>query len=247
MLPVVLLMVIAAMAQRIAGLGFAMLVSPFIVLLLGPHHGIVLVNLCGVFSSAMILRHVWRNIAWRRYWWLIVPALVGSVPGSLLANGLPTGPLNVVVGGVVLAALATTGVLSRRGHVMAHSGPRSGIFGFFSGFSNALSGVGGPMLTAYAELTRWKQKEFAATLQPFFMVAGAFSATTKVLADHSTLPTFAWWQWIVLAVGILAGVQLGNRLAPRIHDVAARRFVLGLAVLGAVIAIAKGIADTVGG
>lgn len=242
-----LLLIVGAMAQRIAGLGFAMVVSPFLVLVIGPHQGIVLVNLCGVFSSLLIIHHVWKDIRWRPFIWLIVPALIGSLPGSFLANAMPAGPLSVIVGAMVLIALGVTAILTRKGHSLKDTGPHRGVAGLFAGFTNSLSGVGGPVLTAYAELTRWPQRDFAATLQPFFIITGSFSAATKVISDPTTMPVFDWWQWLLLAAAIVIGVQVGNKLAPKVHDKLARRLVLIMAVVGAVTAVVKGLLDTIGG
>lgn len=50
--------VVSAMAQRVAGLGFAMLLAPFLVLLFGPHSGILLVNLLGAISSGIMFVRV---------------------------------------------------------------------------------------------------------------------------------------------------------------------------------------------
>jgi uncharacterized membrane protein YfcA len=101
------------------------------------------------------------------------------------------------------------------------------------------------VLTAYAELTQWPQREFAAMLQPFFIITGAFSAATKVWMDPNTWPSFDWWQWILLVAAVVSGVGIGNLLAPRVRDYVARRLVLALAVLGSVLAVVKGITDTV--
>lgn len=246
LLILLILLVVGAVAQRVAGLGFAMVVSPFVVLVLGAHQGIVLVNLCGVFSSALVIHHVWKRVRWKAFLWLIIPALIGSLPGSYLANWLPAGPLSVVVGGVVLLALSFSLLLSHRGAEIKESGPNRAVAGFFAGFSNSLSGVGGPVLTAYAQLSRWTQQDFVAMLQPFFILAGSFSAATKVATDPSTMPVLDAWQWLVLGAMIVLGVQLGNRLAPHVNDTLARRIVVILAVVGAASAVVKGILDTVG-
>lgn len=246
LLILLVLLVAGAIAQRVAGLGFAMVVSPFVVLVLGAHQGVVLVNLCGVFSSLLVIHHVWKRVRWKAFLWLIIPALVGSLPGSFLANWLPGGPLAIVVGVVVLLALGSSLVLSRRGTRIKESGPNRSVAGLFAGFTNSLSGVGGPVLTAYAELSRWQQKDFVAMLQPFFIITGAFSAATKVVADPSTMPVLDWWQWLLLAAMIVLGVQVGHRLAPKVPDQLARRIVVVLAVIGAVTAVVKGILDTVG-
>lgn len=239
------LLVVGAMAQRVAGLGFAMVVSPFLVLAMGAHQGVVMVNLCGVFSSLLIISQVWKDIRWKPFWILLLPALVGSLPGSFLANWLPAGPLGAIVGGLVLVALGTSTYLTRRGHRLEGTKVQRGTAGFFAGFTNSLSGVGGPVLTAYAELTRWPQRDFAATLQPFFIATGLFSAATKVIADPSTMPVFEPWAWLVLGAAIVVGVLVGNWLAPKVHDRLARRIVVLLAIVGAGTAFVKGILDTV--
>lgn len=247
LLILLVLLVVGAIAQRVAGLGFAMVVSPFVVIVLGAHQGIVLVNLCGVFSSMVVIHHVWKRVRWKAFLWLIIPALIGSLPGSFLANWLPSGPLSVVVGAVVLLALGFSLLLSHRGAQIKENAPNRAVTGFFAGFSNSLSGVGGPVLTAYAQLSRWKQQDFVAMLQPFFILAGAFSAATKVIADPSTMPVLDWWQWVLLAAMIVLGVQVGHRLAPLVKDTLARRIVVILAIVGAASAVVKGIVDTVGG
>lgn len=240
-----ILLLVGALAQRIAGLGFAMVASPFLVLVLGPHQGVVLTNVCGVVSSCLVILSVFRDIRWRAFTWLVVPALVGSFLGSWGGAVLPAGPLGIVVGGTVLVALAASSILAWRGYRLRGSGPQRGVAGFFAGVSNSLSGVGGPVLTAYAELTQWRQRDFAAMLQPFFIISGIFSATTKVAIDHSTWPSFDLWQWGLLLVAVVGGVVLGNLLAPKVKDYIARRIVLTLAVLGSIMAVVKGIADTV--
>ena len=66
MFVLVLIAVIAgALAQRIAGLGFGLLVSPVLVVLLGPFDGVMIINLCGATSSLLILSRVWRHVAWK--------------------------------------------------------------------------------------------------------------------------------------------------------------------------------------
>jgi uncharacterized membrane protein YfcA len=82
---VVLIAVVAgAMAQRVAGLGFGLMVSPVLVVLLGPLDGVMIVNACGATSSLLILFRVWRDVDWWRYLGLIVPGFVGlhSAPCS---------------------------------------------------------------------------------------------------------------------------------------------------------------------
>lgn len=62
LLPTLALIFVAAAAQRIAGMGFALLLSPFMVLIFGPHSGILLVNLIAAISSSIMFSRVWRDV-----------------------------------------------------------------------------------------------------------------------------------------------------------------------------------------
>jgi len=54
--------VMGAGMQRITGMGFALVAAPFLVLLLGPVEGVVLVNLCGAVTAGAIIFRVVRDI-----------------------------------------------------------------------------------------------------------------------------------------------------------------------------------------
>lgn len=49
---------VGAAMQRLTGMGFALVSAPFVVLIMGPVTGIVLVNVCGALSSLLILFRV---------------------------------------------------------------------------------------------------------------------------------------------------------------------------------------------
>ena len=57
-----------------------------------------------------------------------------------------------------------------------NTGLRAGT-GLLTGFTNAVAGVGGPPLTAYALISRWDPRPFAATIQPLFIVIGVAELT----------------------------------------------------------------------
>ena len=234
------LVVIGAIAQRVAGLGFAMLVSPFLVLALGAHQGVFLVNICGVVSSAIIVPRVWRDIDWSMFRWLAFSSIAGSVLGALLAGGLPQAPLSIIVGSVVLVALLLSLILVRADVTVSGQVPKAGA-GFLSGATNALAGVGGPAVSAYAVLARWPQRPFAATLQPFFVVTGLASISMKLLTEPDQLPQLPAWAWIGVAVFIWGGVLIGEKVQRVVSDKHARFFVLCCAFVGAVTALVSGL------
>lgn len=242
---VLALIVVGAIAQRIAGLGFALLVSPFLVLILGPHEGVLLINICGVVSSALITPRVWKDIDWGMFRWLAIPAVLGSVAGSFAAVGLPSAPLAVTVGAVVLVAL-TASLLLQRSSVVLTGNRSKAVAGLASGLTNSMAGVGGPAVSAYALLSRWPQRPFAATLQPFFTVIGSATILVKLLIDPGGVPPLETWMWILIPLSIIVGILAGERLAKYIRDRHARFAVVVIAFLGAATALIKGIIDLLG-
>ncbi|MBV1779039.1 sulfite exporter TauE/SafE family protein [Paeniglutamicibacter sp. ABSL32-1] len=234
------LVVVGAIAQRVAGLGFAMLVSPFLVIALGAHEGVFLVNICGVLSSAIIMPRVWRDIDWSMFRWLCSFSVFGSVAGALMAGGLPSAPLSIIVGATVLAALLLSLILVRANVTVSGQVPKASA-GFLSGLTNSLAGVGGPAVSAYAVLARWPQRPFAATLQPFFVVTGMVTIAMKFVTTPDALPPLPVWAWIGVAVFIWAGVLIGEQVQRVVSDRHARFFVLCCAFFGAITALVSGL------
>lgn len=235
-------MIVGAVAQRIAGLGFALLVAPLLVLILGPHEGVILVNMCGVVSSVLIAPRVWKDIDWSMFRWLVIPSFFGSIPGSIAAVYLPAAPLAVTVGAVVLVGLFISLVLQRTDLVLRGNPPKV-VAGIASGLTNSMAGVGGPAVSAYALLARWPQRPFAATLQPFFAVIGTVALVAKLWIDPGKAPPLDGWMWPLIGVAIVAGIIAGEKLAPFVRDDHARAAVVIIAFLGAGAALGKGLFD----
>ncbi|GAA1508003.1 hypothetical protein BJ978_001284 [Agromyces terreus] len=230
---------VGAFAQRVTGMGFALVASPALVILLGPFDGVIVVNLCAVVSSILILPRVWRFIEWGRFGLLVVPALVGTVAGALVAAHVPGAQLQVVIGVLVIAALTVT-LLVTRSERTARGWPPAVIAGGASGVMNAAAGVGGPALSVYAVATRWAQSGFAATAQPYFVVIGTASLVLKLGQTGWAVPGLepGAWPWIVVA--LLAGLGLAELLHRRIPHHAARIAVIAIAYLGGAAALVDG-------
>ncbi|WP_336853048.1 sulfite exporter TauE/SafE family protein [Sinomonas albida] len=245
MFALVLLAVVAgAMAQRVAGLGFGLMVSPILVVLLGPLDGVMIVNACGATSSLLILSRVWRDVEWRRYLGLMVPGFAGIAVGAYLASHVPAAPLEIGIGVLLLVGLLASQLVARARRRL--EGPVDGLgvmaaSGFSSGLMNAAAAVGGPAVTAYAVLSRWDQRRFGATLQPYFITTGTTSLLAKALATGGHWPALELWQWVLVFVCMLIGIVVGDLLARRVAGETVRRFVIGIAYAGAALAIVNGI------
>ena len=245
LLPVAVSVLVGAFAQRVTGMGFALIAAPALVVLLGPFDGVIIVNACAVLSSLLILPRVWRFIDWSRFRWLVVPAVVGTGAGALVAARLPGPVLQLGIGVLVVVALTVSLLVTRTEHVATGRAPAI-VTGAASGFMNAAAGVGGPALSIYAVATRWPQAAFAATAQPYFVVIGLSSLLGKLAASGWVLPDVDSAIWPVAIASLLVGLAAGEVLGSRISHAAARTAVIVIAYLGGVAAIVDGAINLAG-
>ena len=233
------------MAQRVSGLGFGLVVSPVLVVLLGPLDGVMIVNACGAASSLLILVRVWRDVDWSRYVGLILPGVVGIALGALVVSRVPAAPLEIAIGILLILGLVLSQLVARARRRFDGIGIRT-VSGFSSGFMNAAAAVGGPAVTAYAILSRWEQRRFGATLQPYFFSTGTTSLLAKATATGGHWPNLAIWQWVLVFACMMTGIVAGDILARRMAGETVRRIVVGIAYAGAALAIVNG-ASQLGG
>lgn len=238
---VVVAVIFGAAAQRITGMGFGLVSGPFLVLLIGPFDGILVVNACAIVMASLVLSRVWAHVQWRRYVQLVLPALVGVLPGSWLAATLPGPELSVSIGLLLILGLCGS-LLASRFNVILHGATPALTAGFVSGAMNSAAAVGGPAMGIYAVLTRWPQRSFAATLQPYFITVTFTSLVTKLwFSGDNVAELLPWWAWLAILAGILLGLTAGERVSHRISHDAARLGVIVIAFAGAIVTILHGL------
>ncbi len=232
-------MFVGAVAQRVTGMGFALVVSPFLILLLGPFDGVLLVNLASVVSALVVLATVWRQVDVRAYAWLSAAAIAGVIPGALLAATVEPALLEATVGAVLLVSLTASLWIARLPVTLTGRTPRLAA-GFASGLMNAGAGVGGPAMSAYGILSRWPHGAFAATLQPYFATVGLASVIAKMIIVPGGLPDLGVIGWAAAFIALLAGVGVGTLAAKRLPTRWARVAVIVIAFAGALVALITG-------
>lgn len=226
---------VGASAQRLTGMGFALVASPLLVLLLGPDTGVTVIQFAGIVAAALVLVGVRRDVDWPVLPWLLIPAIIGLAPGVAVVRALPPSVLQIVIGLLVILALAAT-LASERARVFKGRAGASAA-GLLSGFMNAAAGVGGPAVVLYRVSVNWPQRPFVATLQVYFIVLSVATIAAR------GLPEMAASGWAVGGVALLVGLVLGDRLAKRVPEPTARTLTVAVALLGAAATVAKGIAS----
>jgi uncharacterized protein len=242
---IALAILIGAMAQRVSGMGFALTAAPVLVLLIGPFDGVLLVNLAGAVSAGIVISRVWRNIDWRQFALLTIPALIAIIPGAYISVVLGGPALQITVGAILVVALTISLLINRAEKTVAQR-PAALLTGVASGFMSATAGIGGPGVAVYAVLTRWEHRSFAATIQPFFVLLGLTSFVTKVVLSERGLPDYDWWVWPLIIGCTVVGLALGEWVAKFISVHIARMTVIVISYLGGTAAIIDGLFDALG-
>lgn len=240
MLPLLAVVVLGAVLQRVTGLGFALVVSPVIALLLGPEEGVLVVNACAVLTSSLLAVRLRRDVDRHRILHLLPGALLGVVGGAALTVSTPRPVLEVLVGSLALAGLVASVLVARLRRARGDGGvPAATAAGFASGLMSAAAGVGGPAMVVYGVVTGWEQRRFAATLQPFFVGIAASAIIAKIIAGAS-FDGLLRFESLLLLPALGAGLLLGEALASRLPVRAARIGLLAIASAGSAAIIAHG-------
>ena len=242
---IALAIIMGATAQRVSGLGFALTVAPFLVLLIGPFDGVLMVNLAAAVSAAFVMTRLWRNIDWRQFVSLTIPALIAVVPGAYISVLLGGPELQIAVGLILVVALSTSLLVSSAQKTVPQI-PAALLSGTASGFMSATAGAGGPGVAVYSVLTRWEHRSFAATIQPFFVSLGVTSFVTKILLSEQGLPDYEWWVWPLIISCTLVGLTLGEWVSRFVSVRVARISVIAISYVGGLAAIVDGLFDALG-
>lgn len=239
MTPELLLLVAAvllgAATQRITGMGFALMASPFHVLVLGVTDGVATSQVLTLIASVVVLFQLWRSVEWTKAVLLILASLVGIVPGVWLTRQLSSAVLSIVVGALVIVALMAVMADDRARVFRGTTGGAAA--GMLSGFMNVTAAVGGPPIVLYKLSTEWAHGAYVATVQVYFIGLNIVS-----LAAGGT-PGLDAATWTAAVAALCGGLVLGDRLARRVSDGQARLAITVVALGGAIATVAKGLLD----
>ncbi|WP_214465722.1 sulfite exporter TauE/SafE family protein [Microbacterium flavescens] len=224
---------VAAVIQRITGLGFVLVLVGPIVLLYGPLEGVTIGVLLALVASLTAIPLVWKHIEWRRAWWLIWPGLIAAPFAALLVRVLPEPALLLLI-----AAMAYFALLAGRMPALSASlTGRTGavVAGSAAGFMHVASGLSGPPLAAYAVGDGWPQRRFAASVQVIF---AAFSVVSVALRGLPASPVPDVWMLVAATAG---GIAIGTILSRHVAPSIARTAMLAIAWAGATVVLVRGI------
>ena len=225
-----LLVITASFLQSLIGLGYVLLVAPFLVLY-DPNFVPVPMLLCGLFLPLLMVWRDHRSIDFSS----VKLAICGRVLGNLIAVWLITiisrNTFMVVFGVLIIIAVVLSGSnLKFRPTVVG-----VGIAGLFSGIMGTLAGLGGqPMAIVYQNE---KGSVIRGTLSGFSILGTVLSLLFLGVAGRFTLNDLKLFFYMV--PGIVLGFYLSKYAISFVDKGYIRKAMLGVSFLTAIMVIVK--------
>jgi uncharacterized membrane protein YfcA len=238
--PLALLSFAAAAVQSVTGFGFAVIVAPFYVALLGTSAGIQAVIAVTAVISFVVVPRIRAAIRPRLLVRLAAGSLLGLPLGLYAFRFLPPHLVRAAIGLLILGFCALLLLARPPRPTVSREAVRDAVpdageatrveldlaAGFVSGVTTALMGMSGPPILIYLMLARIDKEAIRATLLAFFALSYLAS-----LAVHAATVGIALSTWIVAAAMLpvaAAGALLGDLIAGRLSQRAFERAVLAI-------------------
>jgi uncharacterized membrane protein YfcA len=217
----------AAFVKGVTGLGFPLIATPMVALLLDIRTAVTILILPNLLmDSAQVIRGGFPYDVFRRFAGLIAPTIIGVFLGTMVLVKLPLWMLNFCLGVLVVvfvfsSALRFDFTISPRAEKVL--GP---VCGFISGILNGMTNAAGPALAIYLYSLKLEKRTFVKSISTIFV-------TTKItqLVAISTWNLLNW-HTITLSIQVslftLAGFYAGMKIQDRINQ---QTFNRGLTVL----------------
>ncbi|MDG2304924.1 MAG: sulfite exporter TauE/SafE family protein [Candidatus Binatia bacterium] len=232
---------LAAMAQTVAGFGFALIAVPFYVTVLEVSEAVGAVAVLSFVNVAMVARSVRGHAPWPTVRYLLAGSICAMPFGLVLLLSVSGDVLRIAVGTVSILMAAAIGA----GFTL-HAAGRVGTFfvGAASGVLCTSIAINGPPVVLFLQALRHPPEVFRAAISTFFMFNGLVSLS--IFAFAGVVSTHSLGISLTAFPALLVGHWIGHRLLPRFSPETFRRFVLALLVVSASTSLIDGLLRTFG-
>ena len=227
----------AAIVRVFAGFGFSLLAITAISLVLPPVVVVPSIFLMEIAASVHLLPSVWREVHWRAIGLLLLGCLLATPLGVWLLATTPVAPMQIALGGVVLAAA----ILLLRGYALRRMPGRASTVatGAASGLLNGAFGIGGPPVILFFFASPAGVAAGRASVIAYFLGTDLIALAFMLRQDLIGLPQL--WLALVFLPALLAGNWLGAKGFRGIEPEAFRRWILWILMLLALLTLGQGI------
>jgi uncharacterized membrane protein YfcA len=208
-------LLVAAFVKGTTGLGFPMIATPTVALLLDIRTAVTILIIPNlVMDVTQVFRGGFPHALWRRFAWLLVLTVIGVFLGTKVLVLLPLWILNFFLGVMVLLFVLSNWLrfeftISPRAERILS--PPAGLIG---GFLNGMTNAAGPSLAIYLYSLRLQKTEFIKALATIFVITKASqlaAVSTWNLLNWGTLGLSLKVTLIVL-LGFYAGLKIQDQV-----------------------------------
>jgi uncharacterized membrane protein YfcA len=233
-----LALLFAAFVKGASGMGFPMIATPTVALLLDIRIAITILIIPNiVMDVAQVFRGGFPFAALRRFAWFFGLTVIGVFLGTKVLVTLPLWLLNFCLGVMVLSFVASNWLRFEFAISPQLEKILSLPVGFISGFLNGMTNAAGPALAIYLYSLKLQKTEFIKSIATIFFVTklsqlvavstwNLFNQATIILSFEVTL-------------FVLAGFYLGLKTQDRVNQQTFSRSLLWLLFLIGVILIVQ--------
>ncbi len=223
----------ASFVKGATGLGFPLIATPMVALLLDIRIAVTILILPNLMMDVtQVFRDGFPHATLRRFRSMVGLTVIGVFLGTLMLVRTPLWVLNLCLGLMVIVFVATN--LLQFDFTISPASEKllSPIFGFVSGFLNGLTNAAGPTLAIYFYSLKLEKRFFVKSIATIFCI-------TKIaqLAAVSTWNLFNW-HTLILSVYVvlfsLIGFFAGMKTQDRVNQCTFNR---GLLVLLSIVGI----------
>jgi uncharacterized membrane protein YfcA len=229
---------IGGVTTGLAGFAMGLVVSGVWLHVLTPVQTTALIIGYGLFVQSYGVWKFRRAADWRRIVPLIAGGAIGVPLGILLLAHLDPVYVRRAVG-ILLVAYSLYGMLQPALAPIRARVPADVTVGFVNGVLGGLTGLAGPIVVIWCQLTGVPRDAQRAIFQPvilaaFVMTAIGLAADGAITADIAKL-------FLLGLVPVLAGIWLGVHLYGRLDEAGFRRLILVLLLLSGIVLLVPGL------
>ena len=209
MMVAVCLLAAGAMCQTGVGIGFSIIVAPFLMIVIGPSMAVPLLLLLNTLVSAVGCRGVFGRTEFKQIKPAIPACLFGIALGSLTYSFLPEAFILAITGILLIAGTIATFLV--RGRIIKQS---LYVVSVFAGVATAWTATPGPLLVLGLIMFGFAATEVRRLVQPIALFAYGVALLPHLFVSGIQIVTLPGFVGLLLStlVGSLLGLWLGPRL-----------------------------------
>jgi len=229
-------LLVAAFIKGTTGLGFPLIATPTVALLIDIRTAVTILILPNlVMDVAQVFRGGFPYATFRRFAWLLVLTVLGVFLGTKVLATLPFWLLNLCLGIMVLFFVLSTWfslefTISPRAERFLS--PAAGLIG---GFLNGMTNAAGPSLAIYLYSLKLEKRDFIRSIATIFIITKASqlaAVSTWNLLNRATL-LLSLGVTLLALLGFYAGLKTQDRVNQQTFNKALRilLFVVGVILI----------------